>query len=665
MKRVRSHGGLTGFFLFALIAGILMNPLAAKAAEVPIDDILQYIEDLQNWAMSDFAAQNRESLAKAVPDECFYGIGDENNLFVPGGIDTAACLGDNGTPKVNQAYVWGLAKSGNNVWFGTAPNVHCLVIGGYLGVNSSIKTDSYVCELGDGGPLSDWRPPRLYLYNTSTKELVDKTPADPRINTTLGIRSAGTLNGVAFLAGPGFRGVNIFAFNAATGQYLGSYALPGANNIRKWIVANGVLYTAIGAGNGGQVLRWTGNINDPFHFQVVGQLDGSGAELAVHEGRLFVSTWPGSGEITPGAAVAGLFMSPLIPQGGLTAAHAESWTKVWEVTDYEPDPVTAMTYGGGALASFDGYLYWGTMHVPMLSTLAHFTAYSGEEGMDQQALLKALLGTYRAISIFRAKNFSENGNVELVYGMPVLPAYLPSDVRTEIPVMQWKMVPNKMGGAMPLYGPSGFGNPFNNYTWTMAVYGGQLYVGTMDWSYLMFGDADISLPETMPLNCDDFPGIDCDLLTQAYEQFAAVFDPTRFYGADLFRFSSSDCMAIPESLAGVGNYTSYGIRTMVADDALYLGMANPMNLLTDTSDDIPEGGWELLKLSSLRGDLNSDGVVNMTDIQILLSHQGETSCVYPAGDLNDDDVIDILDTRMLITENPALARDRRLRTLLR
>jgi hypothetical protein len=35
---------------------------------------------------------------------------------------------------------------------------------------------------------------------------------------------------------------------------------------------------------------------------------------------------------------------------------------------------------------------------------------------------------------------------------------------------------------------------------------------------------------------------------------------------------------------------------MVADDALYLGMANPMNLLTDPLDDKPEGGWELLRL---------------------------------------------------------------------
>jgi hypothetical protein len=36
---------------------------------------------------------------------------------------------------------------------------------------------------------------------------------------------------------------------------------------------------------------------------------------------------------------------------------------------------------------------------------------------------------------------------------------------------------------------------------------------------------------------------------------------------------------------------------MIADDNLYLGMANPMNLLTDPDDSVPEGGWELLSLS--------------------------------------------------------------------
>lgn len=55
--------------------------------------------------------------------------------------------------------------------------------------------------------------------------------------------------------------------------------------------------------------------------------------------------------------------------------------------------------------------------------------------------------------------------------------------------------------------------------------------------------------------------------------------------------------AVAERIEGVGNYANYGIRTMVSDDALYLGSANPMNLMTDRSDDRPEGGRELLRLT--------------------------------------------------------------------
>ena len=55
-----------------------------------------------------------------------------------------------------------------------------------------------------------------------------------------------------------------------------------------------------------------------------------------------------------------------------------------------------------------------------------------------------------------------------------------------------------------------------------------------------------------------------------------------FSGADLYRFCSSKSPAIPISLSGVGNYTSYGVRTMAkSKGCLFLGMANPMNLLTD------------------------------------------------------------------------------------
>jgi hypothetical protein len=62
-------------------------------------------------------------------------------------------------------------------------------------------------------------------------------------------------------------------------------------------------------------------------------------------------------------------------------------------------------------------------------------------------------------------------------------------------------------------------------------------------------------------------------------------------GGDLFRITNHAGKATAERLEGVGNFTNYGVRTMVVDgDTLYLGMANPMNLH-------PQGGWELIEMT--------------------------------------------------------------------
>lgn len=575
--------------------------------------ILGFLEHLHAWAADDFATYYRGHNAKAQPDECFYGLGNENNFYNPEGVSCETCAAGEGESKVNQAYVWGLTKASDNLWFGTAPNVHCMVLGGYLGSTGPVETSSYACEFGlspyappfpSGDAIGDWRPPRLFKYNTQTRVLNDITPADPLVGTTLGIRSAGSHNGVAILAGPGFGTVNLFAFNTDTGAYIGSEVLPGANNIRKWLIAGDELYTTIGTADGGLVLKWTGDQLDPFQFETVGELDSAGAEIEEHEGRIFVTTWPGAELIGSGDPVfAGLYMSPTVDPGGLTTLDTYDWEKVWESIDYEPDTVTAYTYGGGALASYNGKLYWGTMHVPMLSTLAHFSFWGSPEGPED--LLKGMLGTYRPISIFRGDNFDGEPNIELVYGMPKLPAYHP--------LSGWILVDNNMGGEWPLYGPSGFGNPFNNYTWTMDVFDDQLFVGTMDWSYLLFGEfsEQFGLPEELPISCESFPALECETVTNVYNLFVEHFDPNKLFGADLWRFADNYTPAVPESLAGFDNYLNYGIRTMVADEeALWLGMANPMNLKT-CSDDGINGGWEVNCLDD--DDTDGDGIADCGD----------------------------------------------------
>ena len=112
------------------------------------------------------------------------------------------------------------------------------------------------------------------------------------MSTCLGIRSAGALNDIIILGGPGFNTsgettlvVHLFAFNAQDGTFIGSTTLENYTNIRKWLAVDGVLYTAVGGGeSGGAVLRWIGTTADPFSdgingFEIVGTLDATGAEL--------------------------------------------------------------------------------------------------------------------------------------------------------------------------------------------------------------------------------------------------------------------------------------------------------------------------------------------------------------------------------------------------
>jgi len=530
---------------------------------------------------------SKDLLAKAVPDECYNGMGGEY-IPLPGGCTECEI----GKSKVNEGYVWGLTKSGKDIWFGIAANVNCLAAGNFLGLyENPHENQCWVCEyseskypyfvplLASGKPgvevLGDWRVPKIYSYDTETGILSDNTPpltfTDMLIVKTLGIRSAGSLGKFIILGGPSLTGgINLFAFHSDDG-YLGSVNIQGFNNIRKWLALNGALYTAVGnSWGGGSVLRWSGTRQDPFQFEVVGSLDGSGAELAFHENRLFVSTWPDwPDEDNPNPPRGGLWMSPEIHEEGLVVGHTFTWEKVWAVDEYEPDAITASTYGVGALASFDGYLYWGTMHVPFLSTLMH-TKINGTPS-EPDEVMDLILGTHRAISIFRGRNFdSERKEIQLAYGMPYLPRYEDG---------LWQIGPNNMENPFPLWGLSGFGNFFNNYTWSMAVYQDRLYVGTMDWSFLFKEGLQAFLAER-EMNIPRFP----------------VMGPNSFFGADLFYLDSSNGPAFSESIDGIGNYTSYGIRNMVSDDALYLGMANPMNLLTDLNDLLPEGGWELIKL---------------------------------------------------------------------
>ena len=165
--------------------------------------------------------------------------------------------------------------------------------------------------------------------------------------------------------------------------------------------------------------------------------------------------------------------------------------------------------------------------------------------------------------------------MEVLYGLENMPTFI------ETPALEdegfWVTLPNKMGA--PVFGTAGFGNFYNTYTWTMANHDG-LFVGTMDWSYML---AKVMLPVIFKDTIDPFPDIQL---------------PGAVYGGDLMVFPGAGKPAQELYADGINNYGSYGTRTMVSTPgALYLGMANAMNLLINPPDSgLPSGGWELLQL---------------------------------------------------------------------
>ena len=139
---------------FLLTAASLTGDEVMKADNEPVqsmktvETLRQFWADSYNVPMAQSSSSLfKELLAKAAPDECYYGIGDERNDFSPG-LDPDSCRAEGGVLKVNQAYVWGLTKSGDDIWFGTAPNYNCLVSGSILGSLDPYETEYQVCEFG-------------------------------------------------------------------------------------------------------------------------------------------------------------------------------------------------------------------------------------------------------------------------------------------------------------------------------------------------------------------------------------------------------------------------------------------------------------------------------------------------------------------------------------
>jgi hypothetical protein len=533
---------------------------------------------------------NLNNIANAVPDECWKGLG----LNGPPPVAVPPCTAP-AIPKVNQSYVWSLTTVNNHVWFGTTANALCTAGGEVSLVSNPGQTPtpfanaSWACEFGEspystayGGPLppafGDLRPPLVYMYNQQSGQLTNMTPYPggvPATQNTTGLRAVAAMGDLVLFGGPDVNGgIDMFAFQDSTQQFLGQTNLKGYDDIRIFSQLNGIWYAGVGKTlGGGSILRWTGSLSPApcascFSFETVGNLDADAANIAVYNGRIFATTWPN----TTQHVLAGLWMSPIVPTGGLTPLMTSSWQEVWRADDYEPDPVIVQAYGGGALASFDGYLYWGTMIEP-------FTTYDVWENtygtpQTQAVSLAALTGSFRATTLFRGTGFGTGTPlIQLVYGDLDLPVYKPP-ASPPLTLGTWVPTVNNMPSpyCYPLFGVAGYGYPYNNYTWSMAVWNNRLWIGTMDWSFLA---ATLAQSNGYPI--------------------VAPINPAE-YGADLYSFANATSPANPENMTGLGNYLNYGVRNIVVSTdgaSLFIGMANSMNLATVAPG--PYGGWELLQ----------------------------------------------------------------------
>jgi hypothetical protein len=354
--------------------------------------------------------------------------------------------------------------------------------------------------------------------------------------------------------------------------------------------------TSFGAG---AILKHTGTLDDPFSFVTVGRPNNEVAYMCEHQGRIFCTTWTpstGSSGISGAlsllgvidAPISGLWMSPLIPEGGLQRHHQFFWQEVWTPDEFDPDPVLAFGTGGGALASFGSWLYFGTISWPLGGTAAFIQGYGLPpelEGIDifnldpttltpqQLAALDEMFDNAQRNEpyLFRGRGFSlfTEPEIQLLYGPAELSKYDPEAP----PGSQWSMEPTKYGGEGQ-YGEFVFDNEDTQYVWSAGVHDNKLYIGTFDISTASRVDEWLRDPAHDPeINNDSV-------------------------GADIWCFPSPGVAPVPLDNYGAGNPSNHGIRNIESTpNGLFLGSSNIAGFLQNPPDGLPSGGWELIKVN--------------------------------------------------------------------
>jgi hypothetical protein len=148
-----------------------------------------------------------------------------------------------------------------------------------------------------------------------------------------------------FLSVPGIgnrpgetNGLRIFVFDAETLAYLGSAVFDSLlaierlllKNIRRCLCVNGSMYMGLAAknldddkGETGIVLRWKGNRQYLFDFEIVARIPEPVNKIFAHGNHLYVHTWPSVAmneeamDKSTIKSVSSIYMSPRIPASRL------------------------------------------------------------------------------------------------------------------------------------------------------------------------------------------------------------------------------------------------------------------------------------------------------------------------------------------------------------
>ncbi|MFE0424307.1 hypothetical protein [Streptomyces sp. NPDC058953] len=538
-----------------------------------------------------------EQTARAQVDECFRSIGGPRPQPSGGACPSGF------QPKINGAYVWSAARSGDYAYFGTLANVTCNASSTYNGdLTPRLVRNADVCEYGKGagadalGPIyGDARTPQILRVDADTQKTEDITPAaDPLIKRTVGLRGAAAHGDVVFLFGQLVaegqtvgHGLSMFAFEGSTGRFLGSKAYTDLVSARGGVVAaDGNLYLAGRAPgvNGGRILRWAGDKTNPFVFDTVAQLENDPGYLTTFKDRLVASGWgtqlPGdNGAVSGGAAK--IWMSPPIPSTGLTFDAAAAWKPIFSWDQYDPDPALSKGVAWGALAEWKGELYVGSYNQAAVGAVQTMWKTYGRPKGD--ALIKRdMISGSRPTTVFRISDpGTDEQRATLLYGEKNLPVYNPNTKR-------WTAKPNLLGQT-PKFGPSGFnGNVGNSYAWTFTVFQDRLYMATFDSTGLITPGAH-------------FTAVNNGLSDTTRRSLESVVGPSMkatLGGGDVWRMDDPAKPAVAETLNGFGNRSQHGVRVFLPFEDkgfLYAGMASSWNLRATAKD---RGGWELNRLSA-------------------------------------------------------------------